>query len=184
MATDKFISPSRLMGAFDIQTQVTITDDNPDLFWLAGLLEGEGHFQSNPPNIVLRMTDRDVVERAMRVAGCGSLNGPFPVKAAHHNPIWGWKVSTSGNVLALALLLLPHMGARRAREIRKMISFAKDVRATLVKHGTRGQYKQGCRCDLCVDAQRTYIRTLATQPKVVPAVHKSCTPNEHDARDV
>ena len=40
-------------------------------FWLAGLLEGDGHFGSNgnSPLIRLAMTDRDVVVRAAKLMG-------------------------------------------------------------------------------------------------------------------
>lgn len=62
-----------------------------DLYWLAGLLEGEGSFLSVPtrqgahryktPRIQLCMTDRDVVERAARI-----LNAPVHGPYADHRP--------------------------------------------------------------------------------------------------
>lgn len=47
------------------------------LYWLAGLLEGEGSFMKGPPSspglpvIRMVMIDRDVVERAASMLGCG-----------------------------------------------------------------------------------------------------------------
>jgi hypothetical protein len=59
-----------------------------DFHWLVGLLEGEGCFQLRSekrrykssayeywyPKIILRMTDRDVVERAAGLLGCKSIH--------------------------------------------------------------------------------------------------------------
>ncbi len=48
-------------------------DAEKELYWLAGLLEGEGSFMKGPPSsprqpiVVLPMTDQDVVERAARL---------------------------------------------------------------------------------------------------------------------
>jgi hypothetical protein len=48
-----------------------------ELYWLAGLLEGEGSFVKGPPSrpncpiVQLAMTDGDVVERAARLLGRG-----------------------------------------------------------------------------------------------------------------
>lgn len=40
-----------------------------DIYWLAGLLEGEGCFSSTKgyPSIMVKMVDRDVVERAHKI---------------------------------------------------------------------------------------------------------------------
>lgn len=46
--------------------------DDPDFYWLVGLLEGEGCFSFRKPNaitIALGMTDEDVVARAARLMG-------------------------------------------------------------------------------------------------------------------
>jgi hypothetical protein len=47
-----------------------------DLYWLAGLLEGEGSFIAGPPSaprtpaLVLTMADRDIVDRAAELLDC------------------------------------------------------------------------------------------------------------------
>jgi hypothetical protein len=48
-----------------------------EVAWIAGLLEGEGHFA--PKAIIVNMTDRDVLERLAALTG-GRLNGPYTYK--------------------------------------------------------------------------------------------------------
>ena len=47
--------------------------DSKDLYWLAGLLEGEGcfssHRKSGYPSIVLQSSDKDIVKRAALLCG-------------------------------------------------------------------------------------------------------------------
>ena len=52
------------------------THKNEDIYWLAGLLEGEGYFgiQGNKPIIRLSMTDLDIVERANSILGNNSIH--------------------------------------------------------------------------------------------------------------
>jgi hypothetical protein len=154
---------TRTYQGLGIETDITLTEDDPELIWLAGLLEGEGCFQCDPPNITLQMTDRDVVERAMRIGQSGNFMGPIPRKNPKHKDIYRWRVSSAGDVLILGLLLLPHMGTRRSEAIRKMICTAKNVRTALSKHGTRAQYKRGCRCDPCRSACYAYQQDHTTR---------------------
>jgi hypothetical protein len=86
-----------------------------DLYWLAGLLEGEGCFTySCSPGIQLGMTDRDVVERVARLLE-RHVRGPYQYKAnrkpVYYTEVWG--------IEAINLMgqLRPLMGARRAKKI-------------------------------------------------------------------
>lgn len=95
--------------------------EDRDLYWLAGLLEGEGSFLKGPPSapnnlrIALAMTDKDVVERVRDLFGVQVLHTRQP-KEAH------WKVSyqtlISGiKAMTLMLKLQPLMGERRQQQI-------------------------------------------------------------------
>lgn len=150
--------PSRTIGGREVLSSVTLSADDPALQWLAGLLEGEGHFQKSPGNIVLNMTDLDVVKRACDIGGCGRLNGPFKRPQPHYTPIWRWKVSKAADVWVLGNLLLPHMGVRRSGAIKRMLAATLSVKTCEVMHGTTAQYRRGCRCVDCVGAFSSYCR--------------------------
>lgn len=94
-----------------------------DLFWLAGLLEGEGCFdlhRGRYPRIRLGMTDRDVVGRAATLLG-GRVRltlRPAPVQATWHVEISGTKAAEMMRVI------LPYMGARRSAKIATILGHA------------------------------------------------------------
>lgn len=60
-----------------------------ELYWLAGLLEGEGSFLAPPPSmpncphIVVQMCDRDVVDRAAKVLGVRKVQSWDPPDPRH-----------------------------------------------------------------------------------------------------
>jgi hypothetical protein len=100
-----------------------------DLAWLAGLLEGEGHFakeartQRGQPYInvyvVLRMTDLDIVDRAAAIMGRCS-------RGTQRRSNKNWKTifyaKASGHAAArLMTRLLPLMGTRRSAKIREAL---------------------------------------------------------------
>lgn len=91
-----------------------------DLYWLAGLLEGEGSFlkptPSSPasPIVVVSMTDLDVIERAAMIIGSGVW------KNQNLNPKWKqtYRATIKGQrAVDLMKLLYPHMGQRRREQI-------------------------------------------------------------------
>lgn len=91
---------------------------NPDLAWLAGLLEAEGTFLRPPPSrprqpiVACRMTDRDVIERVASLFGAGVdryRRRPFQVQ-------YGTKL-TGTRALMLMMDLKPIMGQRRTAAI-------------------------------------------------------------------
>jgi len=113
-------------------TMVNMTKN--ELYWLAGLLEGEGSFLAGPPSrphlplVALSMTDEDVVAKVAKLTGysyCRSDRGKEK----------GWKpayiMSIKGNNAVLLMnMLRPFMGDRRRRQIdRAVASYApKQVR--------------------------------------------------------
>ncbi len=95
--------------------------DDKDMFWLAGLLEGEGSFlkpaPSEPkyPRIIFPSSDEDI---AQRVAKLFEVNYIYRRESRHPN----WKpecnVSVKGKRAASIMgLLYPLMGERRKRQI-------------------------------------------------------------------
>lgn len=92
-----------------------------EIAWLAGLMEGEGHFSlhSTRVQIVIQMTDEDVLQRAARIAGAGNVTGPYQVKT--YRPIWRWVVSEAGQVVDVAELVRPWLGQRRQAQLDAML---------------------------------------------------------------
>lgn len=98
-----------------------------ELIWLAGLLEGEGHFRFQPLkgkkscfyNVVLAMIDKDVVERASRIMGSRSVR-----RINSQRPKWSPTFRTDlygQHAIALMKQILPFMGQRRAAKIESII---------------------------------------------------------------
>lgn len=97
-----------------------INVDAKSLYWIAGLLEGEGCFAtcsySSSPSITLKMTDLDVVKNAHEVMQATTKicweNGPRRTKL-----LYGFRMR--GELVAeWMLLLLPLMGSRRQAKIK------------------------------------------------------------------
>jgi hypothetical protein len=120
------------------------TTPREELLWLAALLEGEGHFGLNGgyPNIVLNMTDSDVVEAAHRIAGVGNISGPYKSKRKKtHKSFWRWKVSYRPHVFALCRALLPFMGERRSKRIEEILALEPKINSPIwerVAHWEQG----------------------------------------------
>ncbi len=99
-----------------------------DLAWLAGLLEGEGCFREHPttagryPCIQLKMTDRDVVERAAALMGGNAI---VPVQPKRPGSKEAYRTTVVGSrAVALMEELLPLMGRRRSAKVRDLLSRA------------------------------------------------------------
>ena len=92
-----------------------------DLYWLAGLLEGEGSFQSPPPSdsnsprVCLHMTDKDVVEKAQNLINAGHI---YFEEARQENWSDSWKLTVKGKpAVKLMMKVKPLMGERRTKQI-------------------------------------------------------------------
>src|SRR5262245_14900865 len=95
--------------------------DDKDLFWLAGLLEGEGSFMrpspSDPkcPRVVMKSTDQDIVARVAKLFGVTYIHKRMPHKT-------NWKPSYTAqvkgkNAISLMEQMYPLMGERRRQQI-------------------------------------------------------------------
>jgi hypothetical protein len=98
--------------------------ETQELYWLAGIIEGEGTF-SYPGycRIKVKMTDEDVVNRCQAVCEVGNVSGPhFDRHNPTYKPSWQWSVSDNRDAAALMMTLLPLMGNRRADKIRECLA--------------------------------------------------------------
>jgi hypothetical protein len=94
------------------------TELNPiDVAWFAGLFEGEGCIHrpnSTVCHISIRMTDRDIVERAEALfpmpngIRCYKQNGGLGTK-----PLYEWNIARHAEVVRILGLILPYLGTRR-----------------------------------------------------------------------
>jgi hypothetical protein len=95
-----------------------------DLFWLAGLFEGEGcadwRKRERTLRLRIQMTDRDIVERVARIWDT-SLCGPYSwPKKPQNLPIWTAAIQGRKAVL-WALALLGLMGQRRKAKLTELL---------------------------------------------------------------
>ncbi len=90
--------------------------------WLAGLLEGEGCFdlKGRSPRIQLRMTDKDVMDRAATLTG-GKVNGPYDQKGGTKS-IYQMQLLRKELVRPVLEAILPFMGERRADKIEQLLT--------------------------------------------------------------
>ncbi len=97
-----------------------------ELAWLAGLLEGEGCFDShrNQPRIRLKMSDPDTIIRAATLMGAAW----HPDRRSHetaartgHRPLYVTAL-TGVRAIALMTLLLPHLSARRTQRVTSILT--------------------------------------------------------------
>jgi hypothetical protein len=84
--------------------------------WLAGLYEGEGCLYHRKDGggyeLVISMTDEDVIRKCQGVTGYGTLihfERPEPGWKA----LWRWRVGRRDQIEDLLLAIRPHLGRRR-----------------------------------------------------------------------
>lgn len=97
------------------------TTREQDIAWAAGLFEGEGCIHLNRTRtgryiqLALATTDRDVLDRFLRVMEVGQIYYKKP-RLARHKPQWQWRCATREGVAHARSLLLPHLGSRRTEK--------------------------------------------------------------------
>lgn len=106
-----------------------------ELYWLAGLLEGEGSFIPGPPSnrnqpvVSISMTDEDVIAKVAKLWGMSYC--PCSEDRCREN---GWKIPyrtalRGSKAVQLMLRLKPHMSFRRQTQIHAAIdSYDPDLR--------------------------------------------------------
>jgi hypothetical protein len=138
-----------------------------DIAWLAGLIEGEGciSLRMNDrgyarPTVAVSMTDLDVLERAHRVSGLGTIKPrKWNNKPAHWKDAWIWSISGRDDLYALLVAIYRFMGKRRGARIMEIVRWYRTTKPFKTKvHGMRYCYMKGCRCEFCRAAASTYTR--------------------------
>jgi hypothetical protein len=86
--------------------------------WLAGLYEGEGSCSlvHGRLQVQIKMTDLDVLERALEIAGVGRIYGPYRRSEAW-KPCWTFIVYREEDAQALLGRLRPYLLSRRGQQI-------------------------------------------------------------------
>lgn len=92
-----------------------------DIYWIAGILEGEGSFsnESNSPRIRLKMTDRDIVNRARLILNSDveikTIPETYPNKETYY-------ITITGNIAVQWMYTLyPILGIRRRLRIKGIV---------------------------------------------------------------
>ena len=91
--------------------------NDKDLYWLAGIIEGEGCYtwlkRVYKPQVMISMTDEDVVRRCAEIMGTSCVKThPPSIKKRGFKPQWHAKV-TGQRAIYLMEVLYPIMGERR-----------------------------------------------------------------------
>lgn len=102
--------------------------DTKDIVWLAGLIEGEGCFQSSrtgnhatsrTPTIDIQMTDKDVIEHAASILGANPRK-PYRHKQGNHKLVYSVVVCGT-RAISWMMTLYTLMGERRQAKIKEII---------------------------------------------------------------
>jgi len=107
-----------------------------DLYWVAGLIEGEGcFFLYESGNSCLRfsmsLTEKAVLEHAQKIIGLGTIRGPYHNKK-RTKPFWVWGISRDRDVAALMMTLYPLMWDNRQETIDDLLEIWRSK--PVVKH--------------------------------------------------
>lgn len=130
-----------------------------DVAWAAGLFEGEGCITprgKTSGEIVIGMTDRDILERVQAVFGVGGITSEErrpPHKTCHR-----WSVSNAADCTMVLEAMLPWFGARRRAVAGALVERMKACRGAHID-------KTHCVNGHPYNAENTYI---------TPAGHRRC----------
>lgn len=110
-----------------------------DLFWVAGLLEGEGCFYVTPPSrgtavsVICEMTDEDVLVKLAKILRLGWVREK-PRKTVNGKTTYRYTASGS-QAIQIMLTIYPLMSGRRKEKIEECVTKWRSV-------GGPGSYKR------------------------------------------
>lgn len=94
------------------------------IYWIAGILEGEGHFtvtQQNSTMIRLAMTDLDIITRARDIIAPGKKIGIKQSKREKEKDMFYFACCGS-SAIQWMFTIYPLMGIRRKQKIREVVA--------------------------------------------------------------
>ena len=136
------------------------------VLWFAGLFEGEGFFRFCPKGrrsmgLAIKMTDRDVLEKAQAYFGGWMWDGQKKAEPHHKQPHL-WRLDHRDRAYALLVAIYQFLGERRKQQVEKWIAQYRKltpIERKTVTHGTVNSYRHyGCRCPACTEANTAYYR--------------------------
>ena len=105
-----------------------------ELYWLAGLIEGEGCFSistiKGTPRLVFIMnsTEKKVLEHAQKIVNIGVIHGPYIRKnGLSKKPQWVWRTSKDSDVVGLMMTLYPLLWDNRQERIEDLLEIWKTL---------------------------------------------------------
>lgn len=118
--------------------------DQRDIYWIAGILEGEGSFHNAIsrgipyPTVSVEMKDKDIIERLANVTGIGVVReSTRPSRPEHWSKMFTWRVSKGQDVARLLLAVYPEMGERRQAQIAELVNNLTATKRTRSDKGKR-----------------------------------------------
>lgn len=125
-----------------------------DLYWLAGLLEGEGSFSNSRntvkgkvylyPKIVVSMVDRDIIQRVCDIFNTSVYE--IPAKSIRPGHQIQFRATLTGAKAAgLMKKLLPVMGDRRSSRIMSVLEAYEELEDTALRRSRNCSIAQKAR---------------------------------------
>ena len=109
-------------------------DRAQEIAWAAGVFEGEGWLGirgKTSAEVVVGMTDRDVVDRFCAVIGRGAVS--VEPRQDGHKTLYRWSISNAAHVAEFIALVRPWLGERRGAKADEVLAVIAECR------GPKGQ---------------------------------------------
>lgn len=118
------------------------------IYWLAGLIEGEGCFSYGNHQATVRVstTDHDTALRLQSISGLGRV-ASLPQRP-NCKPAWLWRVTRSSEAVGLMMTIYPLLSRRRQNKIREILSqwravtFGPEQRSARARHASRVRWSR------------------------------------------
>jgi hypothetical protein len=115
------------------------------------------------------MTDLDTIQKLKNLTTIGNISkeSRLDPRRSNSKPFWVWVATKRADVIPLLLAIRSHMGQRRGSKIDELLTYASEnpLIYNIVKHGTRNEYRKGCKCAACMAAMRSYAKELRHKKK-------------------
>lgn len=140
---------------------ITANWTRENLAWAAGLFEGEGCIRDY--QLVINMTDADVLKKFHFIVGFGSFLGPINRNVpAYWKPMYRWTGSGAGRVYPFLAAIWQFLGDRRRTRAEE------SIKKCLIKRFNRGSGSSHCinghlmdEMNMRISSGKRYCRTCA-----------------------